>query len=210
MWPTAEIMRRLLTACCGALLLAGCATPRVSHEPLAAPEQEALLRNLTGFQFEGRVGVRAAGESPPAATLSWRQRGAESQLRLGGPLGAGSQMLVYSQASLRVTTSQGEVFEGAEAVQNLSSQLGFMPPFEALRHWVLGLAAPGEPPAAQMTDATGRIIEMTQLDWHIRYDRWTRMATRAGEVRLPQRLIATRADLRLTVVVDRWKLPAVD
>ena len=70
--------------------------------------------------------------------------------------------------------------------------------------------APGESPVGQVMDTAGRISEMTQLDWRIRYDRWTGMATPAGEVRLPLRMIATRDELRLTVVVDQWKLRAAD
>ncbi len=199
-------MQRLLPALCAVALVAGCATTPVSHETLAAPAQEELLRALPGFRFDGRAAVPRLG----SATLSWRQRAADSRLRLGNPLGPGSMTLAYTPATLRVTSSRGDEFEGAAAEQFLSDQLGFVPPFEALRYWVLGLAAPGEPPVGQVTDTTGRITEMTQLDWRIRYDRWTGMATPAGEVRLPLRMTATRADLRLTVVVDRWKLQAAD
>lgn len=203
----AEILRQLLLAWCAMLLLAGCATPRLSREPLSALAQEELLRNLPGFRFDGRAAVPQIG-SPK---LSWRQSGEESQLRLGSPLvGAGNLTLVYSPATLRVASSRGDEFEGADAARFLNEQLGFMPPFEALRYWVLGLAAPGESPSGRLTDSTGRITEMMQLGWRVRYDRWTGIATPDGEVRLPARMSATRADLRLTVVVDSWKLQLVD
>lgn len=202
-------MRLVWPACCGALLLAGCATPRLSHVPLTALEQEALLRDLSGFRLQGRAGVQA-GADGFNASLSWRQQASESQLQLGGPLGAGSLILVYSPEVLRVTTSHGEKLEGAEAEQVLSEQLGFVPPFAALRFWVLGLVAPGEAPVAQVTDDMGRIAEMTQQGWRIHYDRWIQMATRVGEVRLPQRLTATHADLKLRLVTDRWQLQSAN
>jgi outer membrane lipoprotein LolB len=203
MWRRAEVMGRLFAAAC-CLLLAGCATTRVSHAPLTAAAQEALLRDLPGFRLEGRVGVRV-GEEAFKASVSWRQIAAESRLRLSSPLGVGGMTLVYGPQTLHVTTSRGEELEGAEAEQALSAQLGFVPPFAALRYWMLGLAAPGEAPAGQATDIDGRTVDMTQLHWRIRYDRWTDVATPAGMVRLPQHLIATRADLSLTLVVDRWK-----
>ncbi len=118
--------------------------------------------------------------------------------------------LFYSPQSLRVITSRGEKLENAEAEQALSAQLGFLPPFGALRYWVLGIAAPGEPPAEQTSEATGRVAELNQQGWRIHYDRWMEVATSSGVVSLPQRLTATRANLRLRLFVDRWKLQASD
>ena len=62
MWRRADTVRRLACRCCGALLLAGCATTRLSHEPLAAAAQEALLQELPGFRLDGRAAVQAGEE----------------------------------------------------------------------------------------------------------------------------------------------------
>jgi outer membrane lipoprotein LolB len=205
MWRRADPVRRLAAACCGTLLLAGCASTRLSHEPLAAPAQQALLQGLAGFRLDGRAFVQA-GEEGFNASLTWRQHDTESQVRLSGPLGAGSTKLVYSPDDLHVTTSRGEVLENGRAEQVLREQLGFVPPFASLRYWVLGLAAPGESTAEQSTDEAGRITAMTQQGWQIRYNKWTEIATRDGAIRMPRLLTATREDLKLRVVVDRWKL----
>ncbi len=202
-------MRRALTALCSVVLLAGCVTAPVSYEPLGVSAQEELLRGLGNFRLDGRASVQA-GDEAFNPSLSWRQKAAESQLKLSGPLGAGSMALVYSPQSLRVTTSRGEKLENAEAEQALAAQLGFLPPFGALRYWVLGIVAPGDPPTGQVSDAAGRLTEITQQGWRIQYDRWTQVATRDGSVSLPQRLTATRANLRLRLFVDRWKLQASD
>jgi outer membrane lipoprotein LolB len=208
MWRRAEVMRRALTALCS-VVLAGCVTAPVSHEPLSVSAQEELLRGLGNFRLDGRASVQA-GDEAFNPSLSWRQKAAESQLKLSGPLGAGSMALVYSPQLLRVTTSRGEKLENAKAEQALVAQLGFLPPFGALRYWVLGIVAPGDPPAGQVNDAAGRLTEITQQGWRIQYDRWTQVATRDGLVSLPQRLTATRASLRLRLFVDRWKLQASD
>jgi outer membrane lipoprotein LolB len=192
------------------LLLAGCATTRVSHEPLEPAAQEELLRGLPGFWFEGRAAARAGEQAHPTAGLKWIQQDAESRLQLSGLLGAGGLTLVYSPGSLLVRSGNGGSYENAEAEELIVSELGFVPPFEALRYWVLGLVAPGEPPASRQADAAGRVAEMTQLGWHISYERWAPQATRAGEVQLPQRLTATLADVQLRLVVYRWKLEAAD
>lgn len=191
---------------CG-LLLAGCATSRVSREPLSTQAQEILLRGLSGFQLEGKASVQA-GEDAVDPNVSWRQRGAEASFRFSAPLGMGTMLLEYGPQTLRVTTSRGEELAGAEAEQALAAQLGFAPPFEALRFWVLGLPAPGDPPVEQSTDADGRIVAMTQQQWQVRYDSWTDVATPTGLARLPRKLTARRAGLRLVLFVKRWKLDA--
>jgi outer membrane lipoprotein LolB len=198
-------MHRSLLLCCGVLLLAGCATTRVSQVLLGAPEQEALLRDLPGFRLQGRAAIKA-GEEGSQPALDWRQQAAESRLKLSGPLGTGGLTLVYSPQQLLVTSSRGEELRDAEARQVLFEQLGFVPPFDALRYWMLGLAAPGEAPTEQVAGANGRVADMTQLQWHIHYERWTDVATPTGVVQLPKKLTVTRADLRLSVFVDRWKL----
>jgi len=202
MWRRAEAMRRLFIAF-GCLLLVGCATTRVSHVPLTAAAQETFLRSLSGFQLKGRAAVRA-GEEGFNASVTWRQIAAESRFKLSGPVG-GSLTLVYGPQTLHVISSRGEELEGAEAEQALTAQLGFVPPFEALRYWVLGLAAPGEPLTEQATDRDGRLVDMTQQQWRIHYDRWSEFETSAGMVRLPRILVATHADLRLKLVVESWK-----
>lgn len=206
MWRHAEVMRRSLLLCCGLLLLAACAsTPRVSQAPLDVQAQEALLRELPGFHLQGRSAITAGAErSQPG--LDWRQRAAESRLKLSGPLGAGGVTLVYSPERLLVTGSRGEELRDAEAQQVLFEQLGFVPPFDALRYWLLGLAAPGEAPSQQVAGDNGRVADMTQLQWRIQYDRWTAVATPSGLVQLPKKLTATRADLKLSVFVDKWTL----
>lgn len=205
MWRHAEAMRRTLLWCCGLLLLAGCATTRVSQVPLGVPEQEALLRELPGFRMQGRSAI-TAGEERLQPALDWRQRDAESRLKLSGPLGAGAVTLTYSPQRLLVTGGGGEELRDAEARQVLIEQFGFEPPFDALRYWLLGLAAPGESPTSQVLGENGRLANMTQLQWRIQYERWADVATPSGVVQLPRRFTATRADLKLSVFVERWTL----
>jgi outer membrane lipoprotein LolB len=200
-------MRGSCLLLCGLLWLAGCATTRVSREPLSVAAQETMLRDLAGFRLEGKVAVQA-GDEAVQPSVSWRQRGDTARYRFS--MGLGTLLLDYGPQSLRVTTSRGDDLRGTEAEQALVTQLGFVPPFEALRFWALGLPAPGELPAEQSTDDAGRITGMTQQQWRIRYELWTDVATPAGVARLPKRLVATRADLRLRLFVQKWHLEAGD
>lgn len=207
MWRGAEVVGRPLLALCGLLLLAGCATTKLSREPLARAEQEAFLRGMPGFRLEGRVAV-TVGEERDMYSLGWRQQAAESRLRFSPPVGFGNLTLVHRPQFLHVTTSRGDDLRDVEAEQVLLSQLGFLPPFESLRHWVIGLPAPAETPTGLQRDADGRILDMRQQQWQIQYDSWMEVATVAGLVQLPRRLTATRGDLHLRLFVDRWDLRA--
>lgn len=202
-------MRRTLAGACIALLLAGCATPRLSRQPLSVADQQALLMALPGFELEGRTGGRA-GDEGFNGQLSWRQQAADARIHVSGPLGAGGLTLAFTPQSLRVTSSRGDEYAGDEARAVIATQLGFVPPFESLRYWVLGLAAPGEPVTEVELAADGQFTRFVQQGWLVSYDRRIGVPTQVGEVKLPKKLSATRADLRLQVVVESWKLRVAD
>lgn len=189
-----------------ALLAAGCATLPPAGEPLPAAEQQQHLQQLDAFTLTGRAAVSANGEGFNAS-LTWTQSGGESRVRLSGPVG-GSLTLTWRPGYLQVVSSRGETLRDAEAEAVIVQQLGFMPPFEALRYWVLGIAAPGEAPTARVEAENGRLATLDQQGWQMKFERWYAIGSRAGTLLLPQRLTATRDGVRLRVVMDRWKLDA--
>jgi outer membrane lipoprotein LolB len=194
-----------LALCAAALLLAGCATMRAPRTMLAPEAQEAALRELDTFFLKGRANIRAGDEST-TASLDWRQDAEAATFRLWGPIGAGRLTIDWRPGRLRLSTSRGQVFEGADAERVLLDELGFVPPFDALRYWVLGLEAPGDAATERNVAESGRIGELAQQQWRIRYNRWVDVSAEAGGVQLPRLLTVTRDDLRLRVVVERWKL----
>lgn len=194
-----------------ALVLAGCASLRGPGKPLPLEVQQQLLRESPAFSLRGSAGVNApdpaSGERKGFnASLSWEQQAGESSFRLSGPFGAGTLLVTWRPGYLRLAGGRDETYEGAAAEQVLLDQLGFVPPFESLRHWVLGIEAPGAAPTNTTLDDAGHFSELVQQQWHIRYTRWDNVRSRGGTVTLPKRLVVTRDDLRLTLVIHRWKL----
>jgi outer membrane lipoprotein LolB len=187
-------------------VLAGCATtPRAPLPPLDAQQQRSLLQDLAVFSFSGKA-VVAMADQGATPSVEWRQQRDVARVKLTGPLGVGSMQLEYSPEHLRVVTSSGDKLADADAEQALESALGFVPPFDALRYWILGVPAPGAAAAVETHDAAGVLQQLEQQDWLIRYTRHVSVQTAAGSVQLPARLVATRDNLRLTLVVNRWRI----
>lgn len=187
-----------------ALFLASC----VTHPPVEMPDamrQGALLRAMPAFTLEGRVAVRA-GEQGWQASVRWRQRDDISEVRLSGPFGAGALQLRFDGSELTLTTSRGQVLRGDEATRVLREQLGFDPPIAQLRHWLLADAAPDDAGAQVEAGANGRPATLNQQDWRLEFADYRQQSLNRSAVQMPRRIIATRGDVRLRLVVDGWKL----
>jgi outer membrane lipoprotein LolB len=184
------------------LLLAACATTPSSTPLDAVQQREALLR-MPRFSFAGRVAVAPQGSGP--ANVEWQQRQEVAKVKLSGPFGAGALQLEYSPDSLRISTGRGDRLADEDAEQLLLRELGFLPPFDALRFWILGIAAPTAP-ATETRDAAGLLQAFSQQGWAVTYERYTAVDTRSGRMQLPAKLVASRDNLRLSLVIDRWNM----
>jgi outer membrane lipoprotein LolB len=204
-----NLARYFLPLGAAALLLHACAvTPPKSLPELTPAQQQAFLHELPGYSLDGRVGVRA-GDKGWQANVNWQQRGDVSEVRLSGPFGAGALRLRLQGDALQMTDSRGHQLQGEEATNALREQLGFMPPLTSLRDWLLGLPDASQTPA-EAADGGAVAIEFQQQDWHLRYDDFRDEPTSRGKVRVPGKLTATRGDIRLRLVVDRWRLRTAD
>jgi outer membrane lipoprotein LolB len=166
-----------------------------------------LLAALPGYGLNGRVAVRV-GQEGWQANATWRQRAEVSEVELSGPFGAGSMLLRLSGAELQVVDSQGAILRGDQARSVLGAKLGFEPPLAALRFWLLALPAPDGGEAVPVYAADGTLTQLEQQGWQLRYEDYRAQAAPGGSVRLPAKLTATRDEVRLRLVIDRWQLGA--
>ena len=187
------------------VLLSSCATRPTALTTPDAAQQSALLRELPAYTLEGRVAVRA-GEEGWQANVRWRQNGAVSEVRLSGPFGAGALQLRYDGEALALTTARGDTLRGEDATLTLRQQLGFDPPLAELRHWLLAEPAPQDADIALEAAANGRPASMQQQDWQLAFEGYRAERLKGALLQMPRRINATRADVRLRLVVDRWKL----
>jgi outer membrane lipoprotein LolB len=150
------------------------------------------------FELKGRVAVAANGEGFNAR-LRWTQNGKQTRMSLDGPLGAGGVQVTSDGSAVSVVTSRGEHLDNDAARTELAKSLGFEPPLDSLRYWILGVPEPGHP-AQESLDEQQRLATLQQSGWQIQY---TGYMSVSGEW-LPSKLTLQRQGVRLRVIVDGW------
>jgi outer membrane lipoprotein LolB len=184
-----------------ALALTACQTVSVPPAPpMAWSVRRPELQSLGTFHLTGRVAV-AVEQRGFDANIRWAQNGTRTRMILSGPLGADAAQVTADGASLSVITPHGRHLGNAAAREVLVRQLGFEPPLQSLRYWVLGVPDPGTP-ASVVLDAEQRPTRLRQGGWSIEYHSYMPV----GADWLPRLLTVRRAGVRLRMVVDAWRL----
>src|SRR3954465_5741292 len=157
------MLRKLLWATV-VVMLASCRTVPVHHEaPGPAQSWEARRPQLQArdrFQLKGRVAV-ATGSDGFNARLRWTQSGRQTRMSLDGPLGAGGVQVTSDGSAVSIVTSHGDRLDNDAARAELTNRLGFDPPLDSLRYWILGVPEPGHP-AEESVDAQQRLVSLQQ------------------------------------------------
>ena len=193
------MLRKLLWAAF-AVMLASCRTvPPVHEAPATTWEvRRPQLQARDKFELKGRVAVAAAGEGFNAR-LRWTQDGKHTRMSLDGPLGTGGVQVTSDGSAVSIVTSRGDRLDNDAARKELANRLGFDPPLDGLRYWILGVPEPAHP-AQESLDSQQRLITLQQDGWQIQY---TDYMSVAGEW-LPSKLTIQRQGVRVRVVVDGW------
>jgi outer membrane lipoprotein LolB len=195
----------------GTLLLAGCVTalPRPAA-PAGWESRRLSLQAVDRFRLDGRIAA-AVGQEGFNASLAWAQRGSHSDLTLRAPLGFGSAQVTRDGADIRLRSSRGQNLSGSLATDELARRLGFEPPLDSLRYWVLGVPDPARPAIETLREGQteGRGLAALEQDgWRVEYTEYKAFGAAALDTLLPRRLTLTRAGIRLRLVIDNWKLSA--
>jgi outer membrane lipoprotein LolB len=185
------------------VLLAACeTTPQVMpvEDPQRMWDQRLVqLAAVDRWAAVGKLGIQSAGDSWTAG-LSWRQGRDSYTIRLSGPLGQGLMELRGSAQAVELTTSNGDVFQAPTAGELMQTHAGWQVPLSGLRHWILGRPDPQARIADLQLDPGGRLAELRQLGWHIRYQRYAEFDGLA----LPTKLTLENPRLRAKLALRRW------
>lgn len=184
--------------------LAGCGSKPVTV-PLEASSdawelrREALLE-LRDWRLIGRVAV-SVDEEAWSANIDWLQRDDQYQMELHGPLGQGRVRIVGNRYSVQMTLGDGRELTAADPESLLQRELGWSLPVRGLSQWVKGVPYPGRAESSLLLDELGRLAELDQEGWHIRYSGYLETAG----LDLPRKLRLDNQDVNVRMVVDAWE-----
>jgi outer membrane lipoprotein LolB len=137
------------------------------------------------------------------ASLRWLQEGNDFHARLSGPLGSGAVEVAMSEGALQVRDSRGVELSGSDVDDWSRETFGQPLPVEGLSFWLLGLAQPDRPVRMERGE-DGMPRALHQSGWEVRFDEWARFDGRT----LPRRLSIARGEVRVRLVVHRWRAGA--
>lgn len=203
-------------------LLAACASPATRQAPaLGAAEADVrqsahevavgLARrdcSTPTWRLEGRVAV-SNGRDGGSGRIDWTQESGRYEITLSAPVTRQSWRLAGGQGSATLNGVEGGPRSSADADTLLREATGWEIPVAALGCWIRGARAD----ATRFGDATlsfnagpdGHLARLMQDDWTIDYTEW--QPASAAMPALPQRLVATRGDAKVRVIVDQWSAP---
>lgn len=184
------------------ILIAGCiATPRVTPTAESWEQRRTRLQQFDNYAFQGRLAA-AINNDGFNASLQWQQRSTRSEIDLRAPLGFGSVHIEREPARITLQTSRGEKLDGEVALASLTTRLGFALPLDSLRYWVLGVPDPQRPAVETPSVDARYLVALEQDGWRVQYEEYRDSAG----LPMPRRVQLTRADARLRLIIDKWKL----
>lgn len=189
-------------ALCAVLLLGGCVSQSgLPPEPASWPERRAHFQALADFDLKGKMALARAGDGFNGR-VNWRQRGEQFELRLSGPLGAGSVTLSGDTRGVLLDGPDGQR-RFADPAAAAAGELGVAIPLTALRYWVLGVPEPFRAADETVDAQLGRLDALRQHGWDIAYLGYAEWDGRV----LPRKLELRHDDARLRLVISRFELP---
>lgn len=184
-------------------MLTGCATQqpvsegdRIIHWQL----HSGKLAELTRWQFKGRIAIQKEKQGW-TASFHWRQDQQDYLLRVFAPLGRGSYQISGDADGAVMQTANNSIVHADDPETLLREKLGWNIPLSALKYWVRGLPEPGKKNVSLLLDEKGRLAELSQSGWLVRFSRYIR----SGEYELPAKISMQNNNMKVRLVIKDWK-----
>lgn len=187
-----KVMRVALLA--AVLLLSACQ----SRSLLPTQSLPSSVETLQNWNLSARLGYRA-GNDGGSASVDWRQRHPDGEMRFSGPIGIGSARLFWSPQSITLDTGK-EQFEAASSAELAWRLTGLWLPVEALQFWVRGLPWPNSQWQEQRNEQ-GQLEQLEQLGWQLNFSDYQQI----DKLSLPKKIHASQQDQRFTLVIRKWE-----
>lgn len=188
-------------------LLTACAPPRpttvAEQTPQATPtitQHKEKTKTVSSWEIRGALAAKNQSKGWSAA-MHWVQQGANAyQIRLMGPLGAGT-VLINKKGNVITFQDGPKRITATNADELLLQQTGVRLPVSNLYYWVRGLAAPGKI-GAEKYDQANHLILLKQSGYTINFGNYT--STQGAE--LPGLIRLTGNGVMIKVIIKKWSI----
>lgn len=181
---------RAIAAVFAAMMLAGCVSIAPGNKRPAA----------ASFDMLGRVLVSGDGRAFSSG-LRWRHDSVGDELWLMSPVGQTLAHIAADDTGAVLTTPDQQEYRAFSAENLTRRALGWPLPLTELRFWIVATPAWSDTQAVVTRDAAGRLLQLEQNGWVVRY---TYPQPPDSSV-LPRRLDMTRGGQRIRLVIDGWR-----
>jgi len=194
---------------CLVLCLGGCASSAPDSRTADSVESLEITPELSNFVSQGKLSLRPRGEAEFkgfTANYRWEQIDGGYDLELWGALGQGRTHITGDAERIKIVDGTGRVVRSRNPERLLKRHLGWSLPLAVLPYWLQGKGAPAPPAQLMRFQANNDLETMEQLGWKLEFARYQKITGESREQRLPGRVRATSADVKLTVVSREWAL----
>ncbi len=185
------------------IFLAGCSfvPQKINLLPTTSSwtAHEQRIQDIRNWQMGGKLGIRTQDDSS-SVLFNWDQKEQAFHIELKGPLGQTGGIVSGDQYFATLEIPGEQAIAAASPEELLLMRFQWELPVRNAQYWVKGIPAPNSKYDA--TYADNRLATLTQDGWNISYQRYIE----AEKVVLPEKLILTRDDLKLTLILSDWHL----
>ncbi|GLS25497.1 lipoprotein insertase outer membrane protein LolB [Marinibactrum halimedae] len=178
------------------LLLTACTT-----QTSKLGDGNANVDNLHHWSIKGKFSVQVPGDRTNA-NLHWQQNRDLFNILLSGPLGQGAVHIVGDEHQTGLTRG-GNTYYARSPRQLLLDQTHWDIPVHQFQYWVKGTPEPEQQASNIQMNESGQIRQFSQSGWNITLDRYEHI----HNYHLPEKIVATHDDIKVTLIIKEWKLP---
>lgn len=168
------------------------------NKVMSVEQRKAKTATVSSFEIRGSMAAKNKNKGWSAA-MNWKQNGPGAyQIRLMGPLGAGTVLIdkkgntiTFQDGPKRITSHSPD--------QLLAEQTGIRLPVNNLYYWVRGLPAPG-PVQAERRDEYNHLVQLKQSGYTINFAKY---ASVRG-IDLPSMIRLEGNGVMVKVAIQNW------
>lgn len=198
---------KLIIALLIAMSLVGCVSLKVpksstqQFQTVSAKKRQRHLKQIKRFIANGAFSIQETSEQPVLANYQWTQKTIRFyRIRIFSPLNLFNVTILGHLGSVTLWKSTKQRATAKTPEQLLRNELGWSIPIRNLFYWIRGVIAPGKNKAT--FDQFGHMVALRQDGWMIQLSHYGNV----DGYDLPKKLLLSRPDIRVTLVVKRWQL----